>query len=192
MNGYALGLIETRGKLAAVEAADVALKSANVALCGVENATDALITVKIIGDVGAVRAAVDAARAKVSLLGEVVATQVLPRPATGITPMVKQAAMAMKPCNSAPVAVDTVPPAVDLPPVNEEYTQDPDCSLEDMSEPEDILQGSADSPPAGENEPVPTADVVQAATCNICMDPACSRKKGESAKRCVNRNKKDA
>lgn len=84
MSGYALGLIETKGKLAAVEAADVALKAANVTLCGFENATGALITVKIEGDVGAVKAAVEAARARALLLSESVATHVIPRPAAGV------------------------------------------------------------------------------------------------------------
>jgi microcompartment protein CcmL/EutN len=117
MDGYALGLIETRGKLAAVEAADVALKSANVALCGVENATGALITVKVIGDVGAVRAAVDAAKAKASLVGEVIATHVLPRPAAGITPMVRAPAPVSP--ESAPQNMDsgdrtTIQPPIDV------------------------------------------------------------------------------
>lgn len=190
MNGYALGLIETRGKLAAIEAADVALKSANVALCDVENATGALITVKIIGDIGAVRAAVDAAKARVSLLGEIVATQVLPRPATGIMSMVKHSVMTVDLHDSAPKAADAAHPAVELLPINEEYTQVPDSSLADMPEPEESPLERSDSLPAEENDPVPNADVVQAATCNICIDPACSRKKGEPAKRCVNRKKK--
>lgn len=89
MDGYALGLIEIKGKLAALEAADTALKSANVALCGFENATGALITVKVVGDVGAVRAAVMAARARASLKGEVLAVSVLPRPAQGILPLLR-------------------------------------------------------------------------------------------------------
>lgn len=94
MSGYALGLIETKGKLAAVEAADVALKAANVTLCGFENATGALITVKIEGDVGAVKAAVEAARARALLLSESVATHVIPRPAAGVRGLIAEPAPA--------------------------------------------------------------------------------------------------
>jgi microcompartment protein CcmL/EutN len=94
MSGYALGLIETKGKLAAVEAADVALKAANVTLCGFENATGALITVKIEGDVGAVKAAVEAARARAMLLSEIVATHVIPRPSAGLRGLIAKPAPA--------------------------------------------------------------------------------------------------
>jgi Carbon dioxide concentrating mechanism/carboxysome shell protein len=190
MNGYALGLIETRGKLAAIEAADVALKSANVALCGVENATGALITVKVVGDVGAVRAAVDAARVRASLLGEVVATQVLPRPATGIMPMVKQFGTVVEPLGSIPEDAAGASLAAEPSPVGEESAQAPDSGLEESFEPETDTQGVATPSPSDDGEPVSNADAAQAATCNICMDPACPRRKGEPAKRCVTRKRK--
>lgn len=65
----ALGLVEVRGYVAAVEAADSALKAANVTLIGLEKIRGGITTIKIIGDVGAVKAAVDAARASVESLG---------------------------------------------------------------------------------------------------------------------------
>lgn len=77
---YALGLIETRGLVGAIEAADAAVKSADVQLIGKERAEAGLITIKIIGDVAAVRAAVDAGAAAAQRVGELVSVHVIPRP----------------------------------------------------------------------------------------------------------------
>ena len=76
----ALGMIETRGLVAAVEAADAMLKAANVTLVGTEKIGSGLVSVMVRGDVGAVNAAVDAGKASAARLGEVVATHVIPRP----------------------------------------------------------------------------------------------------------------
>ena len=76
----ALGMVETRGLTAAVEAADSMLKAANVVLVGTEKIGSGLVTVMVRGDVGAVKAAVEAGGAAASSLGEVVATHVIPRP----------------------------------------------------------------------------------------------------------------
>ena len=198
MDGYALGLIETRGKLAAIEAADVALKSANVALCGVENATGALITVKVVGDVGAVRAAVDAAKARASLLGDVIATRVLPRPAAGIGPLLK--AGPVSPFLKSPSGgIDSVSPVGGREPGGEERWREPGAAS-------GILAGSkggeapapapASLPPEEAPGAVETGDApetvvdARAATCNICNDPACSREKGEPSNRCLHGKKK--
>jgi len=78
---YALGLIETRGLVAAIEAADAMTKAADVTLVGKERADAGLITVKIIGDVAAVRSAVDAGAAAAQRVGELVSAHVIPRPA---------------------------------------------------------------------------------------------------------------
>lgn len=75
----ALGLVEVRGYVAAVEAADSALKAANVTLIGLEKIKGGITTIKIIGDVGAVKAAVDAARASVESLGTFRTAHVIPR-----------------------------------------------------------------------------------------------------------------
>ena len=84
MTGNALGYIEVIGLTAAVEAADTAVKSANVKLLGYELAKgDGMAAVKIEGDVGAVKAAVKAAAAAASKVGTVVSTHVIPRPAPG-------------------------------------------------------------------------------------------------------------
>ncbi len=76
----ALGMIETRGLIAVTEAADAMLKAANVELIGTEKIGSGLVTVMVTGDVGAVKAAVEAGEAVASRLGEVVATHVIPRP----------------------------------------------------------------------------------------------------------------
>lgn len=89
MTGNALGFIETIGLVAAVEAADSAVKSANVRLLGYELARgDGMTAVKIEGDVGAVKAAVKAAEAAATKVGRVVSTHVIPRPASGTTQIV--------------------------------------------------------------------------------------------------------
>lgn len=85
----ALGLIECAGLTAAVEAADTAVKSANVTLVGYELACgDGWTTVKILGDVGAVKAAVQSAKAAASNVNAVVATQVIARPAESLEALV--------------------------------------------------------------------------------------------------------
>ena len=76
----ALGMIETKGLVGAIEAADAMTKSANVALIGYEKIGSGLVTVMVRGDVGAVKAAVDAGSSSAATLGELVATHVIPRP----------------------------------------------------------------------------------------------------------------
>ena len=75
-----LGMVETRGLTAAIEAADSMVKAAQVTLIGTEKIGSGLVTVMVRGDVGAVKAAVEAGAANASRLGELVATHVIPRP----------------------------------------------------------------------------------------------------------------
>jgi len=76
----ALGMIETRGLVGAVEAADAMSKSANVDLVGYEKIGSGLVTVMVRGDVGAVKAAVEAGSSAAQRVGEVISTHVIPRP----------------------------------------------------------------------------------------------------------------
>ncbi len=76
----ALGMIETRGLVGAVEAADAMVKAANVTLIGREQFGSGLVTVMVRGDVGAVKAATDAGAAAASRVGELVSVHVIPRP----------------------------------------------------------------------------------------------------------------
>ena len=80
----ALGMIETRGLVAAIEAADAMVKAANVVLIGSEKIGSGLVSVMVRGDVGAVKAAVEAGGAAAANLGEVIATHVIPRPHTDV------------------------------------------------------------------------------------------------------------
>ncbi len=76
----ALGMIETKGLVALIEASDAAVKAANVTLLGWQKIGSGLVTVMIVGDVAAVKAAVDAGAAAAGRVGEVVGVQVIPRP----------------------------------------------------------------------------------------------------------------
>lgn len=80
MNGEALGLIETRGLVAAVEAADAMVKAANVKLVAKNYAGSGMVEVEVTGDVGAVKAALDAGAAAAKRIGEVVSVHIIPRP----------------------------------------------------------------------------------------------------------------
>lgn len=76
----ALGMVETKGLVGAIEAADAMVKAANVTLAGYEKIGSGLVTVMVRGDVGAVKAATDAGAAAAQRVGEVVSIHVIPRP----------------------------------------------------------------------------------------------------------------
>ena len=80
----ALGMIETRGLVGAVEAADAMVKAANVTLIGKEQVGGGLVTVMVCGDVGAVKAATDAGAAAAERVGELLSVHVIPRPHTEV------------------------------------------------------------------------------------------------------------
>ncbi|WP_291244635.1 BMC domain-containing protein [Fournierella sp.] len=90
-NLQALGMIETKGLVGSIEAADAMVKAANVTLIGKEHVGGGLVTVMVRGDVGAVKAATDAGAAAAAKIGELVSVHVIPRPHTeveGILPTV--------------------------------------------------------------------------------------------------------
>ena len=76
----ALGMVETKGLIGAIEAADAMVKSANVELVGYEKIGSGLVTVMVRGDVGAVKAATDAGASAAQKVGEVISIHVIPRP----------------------------------------------------------------------------------------------------------------
>jgi microcompartment protein CcmL/EutN len=80
MAGEAIGLIETRGLVGGIEAADAMVKAANVKLVGQERIGGGLVTVIVKGDVGAVKAAVDSGAAAAKRVGELISVHVIPRP----------------------------------------------------------------------------------------------------------------
>ena len=90
MELQALGMVETRGLIASIEAADAMLKAANVVLVGTEKIGSGLVSVMVRGDVGAVKAAVEAGSATAAKLGEVIAVHVIPRPHTDVEKILPQ------------------------------------------------------------------------------------------------------
>jgi ethanolamine utilization protein EutM len=85
---YALGMIETRGLVGAIEAADVMCKTAEVRLVAKEYIRGGYVTVKVIGEVAAVKAAVEAGGRAAARVGELVSTHVIPRPAEGMEDLI--------------------------------------------------------------------------------------------------------
>lgn len=152
----ALGLIETVGMAAAIEAADAAVKSANVSLIGVElTKGDGMVTVKIEGDVGAVKAAIDAASQAALRVNKVFATKVITRPAEGLDELVYS--KETKGVERAVVQVATEPTPESTP----ESTPEPVLDL------------------------APVADPSRPGVCNYCEDPACPRRKGDPRDWCL-------
>lgn len=92
----ALGMIETKGLICLIEAADAMLKSANVRMIGWDKVGSGLVTAFVVGDVAAVKAAVDAGASAASKIGEVVSVQVIPRPHDELVSVLPQPAKASK------------------------------------------------------------------------------------------------
>ena len=86
----ALGMVETRGLIGSIEAADAMVKAANVRLIGKTQIGSGLVTVMVRGDVGAVKAAVDAGSCAAEKVGEVVSQHVIPRPHTDVEKILPQ------------------------------------------------------------------------------------------------------
>ena len=84
MEKQALGMVETKGLIGAIEAADSMVKAANVHLIGKEQIGSGLVTVMVRGDVGAVKASVDAGTVAADKVGTVVSSHVIPRPHTDV------------------------------------------------------------------------------------------------------------
>ena len=91
MSLEALGMIETKGLIGSVEAADAMVKAANVVLVGKEYIGAGYVTVMVRGDVGAVKAATDAGAAAARRVGELVAVHVIPRPHTEVEKILPKA-----------------------------------------------------------------------------------------------------
>ncbi len=94
----ALGMIETKGLIGSIEAADAMVKAAQVSLFGKEKVTAGLVTMFVMGEVGAVKAATDAGAAAARRVGELVSVHVIPRPHEQLVRILP----AMQPVHSAP------------------------------------------------------------------------------------------
>ena len=89
-NLQALGMVETKGLVASVEAADAMVKAANVTLIGKVRVGGGLVTVMVRGDVGAVKAATDAGAAAAKKVGDLVSVHVIPRPHSEVEKLLPQ------------------------------------------------------------------------------------------------------
>jgi len=92
-NTNALGMVETKGLVGAIEAADAMVKSANVTLVGKEQVGGGLVTVMVRGDVGAVKSATDAGAAAAEKVGELVSVHVIPRPHSEVDAILPKSVM---------------------------------------------------------------------------------------------------
>lgn len=203
-----LGLIETIGMAAAVEAADAAVKSANVKLIGIELSRGfGMVTVKIAGDVGAVKAAVSSGKAAAERVNRVVSVKVIARPSKALDMLVfspdtvgedfpktkeKKMSTDQKKSESKPeIAPESKPEPMEQP----ESIKEPELTIQ----PEVVEQQKKETKPKKpkkekldlaaamkaeaedlQEEEAPNAE----ATCNLCQDPACPRRKGEPHKNC--------
>ncbi|MCM2534954.1 BMC domain-containing protein [Neobacillus pocheonensis] len=91
--GKALGMIETRGLIASIEAADAMIKSADVTLVNQEKIDGGLVTVLVEGDVGAVQAAVEAGKLAAQRVGQLISAHVIPRPDDEVDIIIKKKVM---------------------------------------------------------------------------------------------------
>ena len=128
----ALGMIETRGLVASIEAADAMVKAANVTLTCKEHVGGGLVTVMVRGDVGAVKAAVDAGAAAAERVGELVSVHVIPRPHEELEGILTTPAP-VTPTPKPPREPEEAPPApVSPPPVPQPEPQpDPEVPAEE-------------------------------------------------------------
>ncbi|MDF2875383.1 MAG: microcompartment protein [Sporomusa sp.] len=169
----ALGLMEVVGLAAGLEAADAAIKAANVTLIGYElTKGGGMVVIKISGDVGAVTAAVDAGTAAASKIGTVFASHVIPRPGNGLNGMIT---------TKETVGVN-----------NKEGRQARKSSDKELVQTDDKAKGNNASAIKSDTAVVnkkATGDMHPAGTCNLCGDPACPRHKGEPKTTCIHYKK---
>ena len=179
MRDEALGLVEVIGLLAAVEAADTGLKSANVSLIGIENATGAYLTVQFGGDVGAVRAAVDAAKINAEKVGQVVSIHIIPRPALAIrTRLLAEATKKVENADSAQAEPEST------------GSGEPEPMAPESGEQEQEEPAGETMVPEKESESQGADFITDGYTCNLCKDPKCPREKGQPAKLCIHSDEK--
>jgi len=199
MSGEGLGLVETIGLAAAVEAADAAVKSANVGLLGYElTRGGGMVTVKIVGDVGAVQTAVAAAAEAACKVSKVWATHIIPRPHRETEFLIQ---------TSETVGITYVPENIKQPitdDLGQEQVSMPSLQLTEQVVTADKLEVKQVT------EQLPDADCekknfeieIEAAAkcfvvkeeheiCNLCGDPGCPRKKGDSKILCIHYKKKN-
>ena len=189
MTQQALGLIEAVGLPVAIEAADAALKAANVTLIGYEKTKGGgLIGVKLRGDVGAVKAAVEAGVASASRVGKIFSHHVIPRPHQNTELLVGQVDRGpVRPVRTGPAAPAPAPvqqPAPVYVPAAPTVEPEP-APVEEVGQQPAVAQ-QPEMAPQPEEAPQPEAAVgAEPVTCNLCNDPACRRQPGQLHRLCI-------
>jgi microcompartment protein CcmL/EutN len=164
----ALGLIEVVGLAAGIEAADTAVKAANVNLIGYElTRGGGMVVIKLNGDIGAVKAAVEAAAAAVSGMGKVYAAHVIPRPSTGLEKLI--------------ISKETIGKKL----TPEKQTLQEGTTAKELVHDQDIVFDETSEHDDQEPKAVDDNAIV---TCNLCGDPECPRRKGEPKATCIHYN----
>lgn len=172
MSKLALGIIETVGLAAAIEAADAAVKSANIEVIGYElTKGDGMATVKIQGNVGAVNAAIDAATIAATKVNKVWSKIVIPRPSDGLDMLV---------CSDETVGLERNEEVI-TEKIEEVITNEMREQIEEETKKE--IQEEIEVIEIKEQEK--KKKVIEKSTCNICKDPKCPRKKGDLRKMCI-------
>jgi len=193
----AFGLIETVGLVAAVEAADAGVKAANVKLIGYELARGGgLTTVKFLGDVGAVKAAVEAGKAAAERVGKVYAVHVIPRPDDQTEEYFKREKVekvdGKKVENTdSNIETDKTAEAVEKEEIKEfekeihikEKVEKAEQTNKSETEKKEEPEKKVEKTEAGKKQGEENHDIEP--TCNLCKDPKCPRKKGEPRNLCI-------
>lgn len=201
----ALGLIETVGLAAATEAADQAVKSANVELVGYElSKGGGMVTVKIVGDVGAVKAAVQAAVHSAGVISKVVSAKVIARPSPQIEPMVlspETVGSGVAKVKEVPIAPKQEEEEPEKQALTSEEAQTEETKIEEEaeSEAEEEPQESSEKEVTPEEKASAESNITQIMqvkekknpTCNLCKDVKCTRKKGEPKSHCIHEKSKN-
>lgn len=192
MNGEALGVIETVGMAAAIEAADSCVKSANVELIGYElSKGSGLVTIKIKGNVGAVKAAIEAAKISAGRINKIYAALVIPRPAKSLDRIIESEStvgiQVKKSEEEWQKEVELIKKE-EIQVQDELENQEKEVSKEKLVEPkeENIIEEDKKSIERIKEENIHIDEQESDEVCNICHDPKCPRKKGQPRNLCIN------
>lgn len=162
-----VGVIETFGLSQAILCADIAVKSANVRLIGYEYAKGSgLVAIKIAGDIGAVQAAIDAAKVEMSARNNPTQVLIIPRPDAQIAPMINR--------------IDSPNGKKQQSPEKKSNSKKTTLDIETIDE--DLIIETVDATEIEENS---DESIAKTATCNLCEDPKCPRKRGEPHVNCI-------
>lgn len=191
MSQLAIGIIETIGLAAAIEAADVCLKSANVSLIGYElTRGNGMTVVKIEGNVGAVKAAIEAASVAVNKVSKVYSQKVIPRPSDSIEFLVRnENTVGYENLNIISDEVDEIEEEKHITNIEdidkEKESSEIEIEAETSQNDESILEDDKEEDESEYIELKDDSNLENSYTCNLCKDPKCPRVKGDLRSECI-------